>query len=96
MGNIRLPQINNKFWCSPPGTGKGCSMPCSALQDNNIVDDLKCAKKVFAETKRLKGNGFSAWTVYNLYCSREVQSYVKGCFKSKRSLLFSNNTRTSP
>ncbi|EMP26557.1 Lysozyme C [Chelonia mydas] len=40
-------QINSKYWCydgRTPGASNGCHMPCSKLLDNNIADDIRCAK----------------------------------------------------
>ncbi|KRT81520.1 hypothetical protein AMK59_5569 [Oryctes borbonicus] len=74
-GTYGLFQISKKFWCYPPG--KGCNIRCKKLIDNNIRDDIKCVRKIFATTKAETGNGFNAWTVYP-QC-KNADSYVKNC-----------------
>lgn len=69
-------QINDRWWCSPPGRGKGCGVACARLRTDNIGESVKCVKKVYAETQRLKGNGFAAWTTYK-FCKNP--SSVAGC-----------------
>ncbi|CAG9862540.1 unnamed protein product [Phyllotreta striolata] len=72
-------QISELYWCEPPGHPNGCHVQCSALQDDNIDDDVKCVKQVFEETQRLKKNGFEAWTTYPKYCKGDTGSYIQGC-----------------
>ena len=33
----------------------------AALRDDDIKDDVICAKRIFKQTQRLTGNGFNAW-----------------------------------
>lgn len=75
-GDHGLLQISELYWC---GTGKVCGLPCSALRDDDISDDVKCAMKVHEEHTRLQGNGFLAWTVYPLYCKKNVKEYISNC-----------------
>ncbi|XP_019872118.1 lysozyme C [Aethina tumida] len=70
-------QISSKYWCNQGS--RGCGITCNSLLTDDIAVDLKCARKVFDETKRLKGNGFEAWTTYK-NCRGDTSKYVKGCF----------------
>lgn len=60
-GDHGLFQISQLFWCSPPGQGYACGVPCSAFTDDDIEDDVICARRIFREHKRLSGDGFNAW-----------------------------------
>lgn len=80
-GDHGLFQISDLYWCSLDERGKECKLSCSELEDNNISDDVECVKKIYNEHQRLSGNGFSAWTVYPLYCKHNALSYVQNCFK---------------
>lgn len=69
-------QINEKYWCSK--NSSGCGMNCSALLDDDISDDLKCAQLIVNETKIISGNGFSAWPTYE-GCRGQEETYLKSC-----------------
>lgn len=74
-------QINDKYWCTASGpAGKECHAKCSAFEDDNIADDVRCVEKIHAQTRRAKGNGFKAWSTYQ-FCNThaKVQAYVRGC-----------------
>ncbi|XP_058458154.1 uncharacterized protein LOC131434908 [Malaya genurostris] len=73
-------QISDIYWCSPPGKGWVCNIPCSDLEDNDITDDLECMKLIFEEHTRLSGDGFNAWAVYRPYCKGNADHYINGCF----------------
>ncbi|KAL5282357.1 LYSC6 family protein [Megaselia abdita] len=73
-------QISDLFWCSSSGKGKGCGRSCNFYEDSDISDDVECIKLIKSEHDRYSGNGFSAWTVYNLHCSGNTDYYIKGCF----------------
>lgn len=82
-GDHGIFQISDLYWCShSPGRGKACGMSCSQLLDDNIGDDMACAKRIHREHQGLTGNGFNAWAVYPLYCKRpdRAAKYVEGCF----------------
>ncbi|XP_071051658.1 uncharacterized protein [Onthophagus taurus] len=69
-------QIDNMYWCSPPGTG--CGVSCDQMLNDDISDDVKCVKTIFDVTKKERGNGFLAWTTYSM-CKNNVNSYTDGC-----------------
>lgn len=67
-------QINDDFWCNHNGPSKECNIQCSDLLDDNIDDDIECAKKIY---KRL---GFYAWYAWINNCKNEkLEEYVEGC-----------------
>lgn len=73
-------QISDIYWCSPPGKGWACGLPCSQLEDEDITDDVQCMKKIYKEHQGLSGDGFNAWTVYPLHCKGRADRFVDGCF----------------
>lgn len=85
-------QISDIYWCSPPGTGKGCGMTCAQLQDNDITDDVKCMRLIHEEHQRLFGDGFSAWAVYNPHCRGRSNQFIAGCFDEE----FNNDVNIPP
>ncbi|XP_067124816.1 lysozyme c-1-like [Centruroides vittatus] len=67
-------QINDKCWCAPPGPYNFCNIRCSKLVDDNIKDDMKCAKLIF------RWRYFYAWKGWRKFCHRRnLRWYVKGC-----------------
>ncbi|KAL0278123.1 UNVERIFIED_CONTAM: hypothetical protein PYX00_000032 [Menopon gallinae] len=71
-------QINNRYWCSPPGTG--CKITCQSLLTDSIKEDFKCSKKVFAEHQKISGDGFTAWTTYKYCKGSAADKFIEGCF----------------
>ncbi|NXW91233.1 LYSC protein, partial [Alopecoenas beccarii] len=52
-------QINSKYWCDDGktrGSKNVCHISCSKLRDDNIGDDIQCAKKIAREA-----NGLTPW-----------------------------------
>ncbi|XP_059614468.1 uncharacterized protein LOC132260410 [Phlebotomus argentipes] len=79
-GDHGLFQISDIYWCSPPGKGWVCGLSCAQLEDDDISDDVKCMRKIYAEHQRLSGDGFNAWAVYRPHCSGRASKYIEGCF----------------
>lgn len=77
-GDHGLFQISHLYWCSP--VGHACGLPCSALEDDDIEDDVICARRIFRQHQRISGDGFSAWAVYGYYCKKNAERFVQGCF----------------
>lgn len=75
-GDYGILQISHLYWCSPPGTG--CGITCQSLLSDDIREDIVCARKVFDETTRIRGNGFTAWTTYQ-YCQGDQSGWISGC-----------------
>lgn len=68
-------QINSRWWCDR-GPKLGCGVKCETLlSDMDRV--YKCVHAIYDETKRLKGDGFKAWTTYK-YC-QDPSSYAASC-----------------
>lgn len=61
-------QINDLYSCSTTEVGKGCSAHCSSFEDDNIADDVACARKIHGEFKGITGVGFDAWDSFKNYC----------------------------
>ncbi|KAJ8737631.1 hypothetical protein PYW08_000226 [Mythimna loreyi] len=90
-GDHGIFQISQLYWCGP---GKACGLPCSALHDDDITDDLDCAFIVHEEHTRLQGNGFLAWVVYPQHCKHNTKKYLVDCdLDSKNSVLLSKPRR---
>ncbi|XP_055531056.1 uncharacterized protein LOC129721947 [Wyeomyia smithii] len=87
-------QISDIYWCSPPGKGWVCNLPCSDLEDNDISDDLECMKLIFEEHTRLSGDGFNAWSVYKPHCKGRSDHYIKGCFDDPATTITTARTTT--
>lgn len=68
-------QINSRWWCDR-GPKLGCGVTCATLT-RDMARVTKCVKAIYAETKRLKGDGFKAWTTYK-FC-KSPASYIQGC-----------------
>lgn len=74
-------QFTDRYHCSPPGIGWFCEVPCSAFLDDDITDDVKCAKKMFIQYTRFTGDGFDAFAAYDDNCKYvPVDNYTEDCF----------------
>ncbi|XP_039941489.1 lysozyme C [Hirundo rustica] len=71
-------QINSKYWCNDgrtPGSKNACRISCSKLQDDNIDDDIRCAKMIAREA-----HGLSPWYGWKNNCrGKNLSSFVRGC-----------------
>ncbi|XP_039964582.1 uncharacterized protein LOC120777371 isoform X1 [Bactrocera tryoni] len=83
-GSHGLFQISDVFWCSPPGKGFACNLPCERLRDADLTDDLRCLRIIYDEHQRLSGDGYNAWNAYQQFCRHGVESYVADCFPNQR------------
>lgn len=54
-------QISDKYWCGIELVDGACGIKCSDLENEDIKDDVICAKRIFRITKFKTGNGFNAW-----------------------------------
>ncbi|XP_055621365.1 uncharacterized protein LOC129765267 [Toxorhynchites rutilus septentrionalis] len=80
-------QLSDEYWCSPPGRGTVCGLPCSDLEDDDLTDDLACMRHIYEEHQRISGDGFNAWAVYQPYCKGKAQNMIKDCFKEAENAL---------
>ncbi|KAM6041226.1 lysozyme C [Theristicus caerulescens] len=71
-------QINSKYWCEDGktrGSKNACRISCSKFQDDNIEDDIRCAKKIAQEAK-----GLTPWYGWKNHCKgKNLTPYIKGC-----------------
>ncbi|XP_039592703.1 lysozyme C, kidney isozyme-like [Polypterus senegalus] len=71
-------QINSRWWCEDgetPGSKNACKISCNALQNDDITDDIKCAKRVVQDP-----NGMRAWVAWRLYCAgKDLTKYLEDC-----------------
>ncbi|XP_005312037.1 lysozyme C-like [Chrysemys picta bellii] len=71
-------QINSKYWCADgrtPGATNGCRIACSKLIDDNITDDIKCAKFIAQQAR-----GLTPWVAWKSRCrGKDLRPYVRGC-----------------
>ncbi|XP_015678698.1 lysozyme C, milk isozyme-like [Protobothrops mucrosquamatus] len=75
--NYGIFQINSRYWCkSKQGrTNNRCYKPCSAFLDDDITDDIACAKKIVRGHNRM-----SAWWPWKNNCKgTNVSKWSKGC-----------------
>ncbi|XP_020814759.1 uncharacterized protein LOC110189127 [Drosophila serrata] len=78
-------QISDLYWCTHDqgAGGKGCHIDCNRLLDSDISDDVKCVRTIHEEHTRISGDGFTAWTVYNLHCRQKTRADIASCFEGK-------------
>lgn len=67
-------QINDRYWCSPPGPKNECQIDCSALEDDDLTDDLECVRLIYER------HGFRAWAVWGSVCRNiNYSTYLSDC-----------------
>ncbi|XP_051871248.1 lysozyme C-1-like [Pristis pectinata] len=70
-------QINSKWWCDDGMTSNsrnGCRKNCADFLDDDISDDVQCAKRVVSDPQ-----GMRAWYAWVNYCRRESSSLLREC-----------------
>uniref|UniRef100_A0A6J0TY44 Lysozyme C, milk isozyme-like n=1 Tax=Pogona vitticeps TaxID=103695 RepID=A0A6J0TY44_9SAUR len=70
-------QINSRWWCSngQGRTANGCKSSCSAFTDDNITNDIQCAKRIVQDPNRM-----DAWVAWRKYCKgKNLSSWTRGC-----------------
>ncbi|KAL7643343.1 UNVERIFIED_CONTAM: hypothetical protein RMT77_006635 [Armadillidium vulgare] len=74
-------QINNGYWCDSHYGKNICKLPCKALLDNSITDDITCAYIIKKETESWSGKeGYTAWVVYVNHCQKKnLDAYIAEC-----------------
>ncbi|CAG4962225.1 unnamed protein product [Parnassius apollo] len=90
-GDHGLLQISEIYWCGP---GKACGLPCSALRDDDISNDVECALTIYEEHTRLQGDGFLAWVVYPQHCRHNAKKYLADCDISVKDLNYNVEGRS--
>ncbi|KAM4749460.1 lysozyme C-1-like [Rhinophrynus dorsalis] len=71
-------QINSRYWCNDgktKGSVNACRISCQSLLNDNILDDIECAKRIVRDP-----NGMSAWVAWRNHCKgRNLSQYTAGC-----------------
>ncbi|XP_030403048.1 lysozyme C-like [Gopherus evgoodei] len=71
-------QINSKYWCydgRTPGASNGCRIHCRKFLDDNITDDIKCAKLIARQAR-----GLTPWVAWRKHCrGKNLRPFVRGC-----------------
>ncbi|XP_060109410.1 lysozyme C, milk isozyme-like [Heteronotia binoei] len=70
-------QINSRWWCSNEEgrTANGCQTSCSSFLDDDISNDIECAKRVVRDPNRM-----DAWVAWRKYCKgRDLSQWIAGC-----------------
>ncbi|XP_021073039.1 alpha-lactalbumin [Mus pahari] len=65
-------QISNRFWCKSsefPESENICGISCDKLLDDELADDIACAKKILA----IKGIDY--WKAYRPMCSEKLEQW---------------------
>lgn len=76
-GFLGIYGIGTKWWCGKWGDVSGsCNMMCSNLVDDDIADDVACAKKVFEDF------GLAGWGQTDGYCRLWYEDEADECFTS--------------
>ncbi|KAM3844093.1 lysozyme C, milk isozyme-like [Vipera latastei] len=70
-------QINSRWWCNnyQGRTANGCNKPCSAFTNDDIADDIVCAKRIVRDPQRM-----NAWVAWKKYCKgKNLSKWTSGC-----------------
>lgn len=67
-------RISTKWWCGKDGrNGGGCDIKCENLIDDDIADDVKCARKI------LLGQGIEGWSLNQKQCKNSLTEFLQKC-----------------
>uniref|UniRef100_A0ABM5FPR7 Lysozyme C, milk isozyme-like n=1 Tax=Pogona vitticeps TaxID=103695 RepID=A0ABM5FPR7_9SAUR len=70
-------QINSRWWCSngQGRTANGCRSSCNAFINDDITDDIRCAKRIVQDPQRM-----NAWVAWVKHCKgKDLSSWTRGC-----------------
>ncbi|XP_015273782.1 PREDICTED: lysozyme C, milk isozyme-like, partial [Gekko japonicus] len=70
-------QINSRWWCSngKGRTANGCRKSCSSFENDDIRDDIECAKRIVRDPNRM-----GAWVAWRKNCEgRNLAEWTAGC-----------------
>lgn len=65
--------IGKVWWCGEKTASGGCNLECSKFLDDDIEDDVACAKKILGQ------QGLAAWDETEEDCMEEHRHYVNEC-----------------
>lgn len=71
-------QINSAKWCTRGRTGGICNKRCEAFINDDIQDDIACAKIIFDR------EGFKAWNGWMKKCKNKPLPNIGHCKRRKR------------
>ncbi|XP_069673836.1 lysozyme-like isoform X2 [Periplaneta americana] len=66
-------QINSMYWCKLGSEGNGCNIKCEDFLDDDISDDIRCARHIKEE------QGFTAWVAWNNKCDGKPKPDISKC-----------------
>lgn len=66
-------QINSAKWCTRGRKGGVCNKRCEEFLNDNIQDDIECAKKIFEQ------EGFKAWDGWVKKCKNKPLPNIAHC-----------------
>ncbi|KZC10414.1 PREDICTED: lysozyme c-1-like [Dufourea novaeangliae] len=67
-------QINSAKWCARGHAGGLCNKRCELFANDDIQDDIVCAKIIYKE------GGFNAWNGWLKKCRNKPLPNIRGCF----------------
>lgn len=67
-------RIGSKWWCGKNEVGGSCALKCASLTNDDISDDVKCAKKILTD------QGLGGWQEDDEDCIDEYVSKIADCF----------------
>ncbi|OAD61077.1 Lysozyme c-1 [Eufriesea mexicana] len=71
--NYGIFQISSLKWCSRGHTGGECNKRCEDFANDDIQDDIECAKKIY------NSNGFQAWSGWVKKCKLKPLPNIGVC-----------------
>ncbi|XP_007665970.1 lysozyme-like protein 1 [Ornithorhynchus anatinus] len=70
-------QIDSRIWCKndeEPSKNR-CHISCSDLLNDDISDDIMCAKKIVKETESM-----DYWDSWKIHCEdKDLSEWIEGC-----------------
>lgn len=73
-------QINSAKWCTRGRTGGICNKRCEDFLNDDIQDDIACAKKIFNQ------EGFKAWKGWVQKCKNKPLPNLAHCSRRRRTV----------
>ncbi|XP_060108243.1 lysozyme C, milk isozyme-like [Heteronotia binoei] len=70
-------QINSRYWCQHGKlpSANGCNKPCSSFLNDDISDDIECAKRIVQDPQKM-----DAWVAWVKNCKgKDLSEWTQGC-----------------